>query len=246
MSDEHLLIDGELERIVNETHERLEKAQMRAFVTSGPVPEGLRRTIFGMAWKSGVDEIHLGFDRADDNRMMIIGATLTYRHVQSGRWTYTVNLERRGMRREYVNKQGQPDVQHIPGRSSERIFDVKQDDFRDAFAATAPERKSSLDTIPESWPMAAREIRKYRVSFQRLDRRVIRQEFDVEEDRIEIGIAKTLCHAREIPRMVEPMAVTAPATPADLDGAIADTLANLRPPSRGRSASPEAPYQGQF
>jgi hypothetical protein len=244
--DEHLLIDGELEHIVNEVHERLEKASMMPFVTSGPVPEGLRRTIFGMAWKSGVDEIHLGFTRSDDNRMMIVGATLTYQHIQGPKWNYKVSFERRGMYHQKVNQQGDPETVYVPGRGSEKIFDVKQHPFSGSFHATAPPRKSMGGPIPEAWEQAKREIDDYRVSFTRLDRQIIRMEFNAHEDRIEVGIAKTLCHAREIPKLVEPNAVTAPAAPADLDGAINDALRQMAPSGRPGPSSPDAPYQGQF
>jgi len=250
MSDEHLLIDGELERIVNETHERIEKAQFIPNVTSGPVPEGLRRTLFGMAWKSGVPDFHVGFPRNDENAMLIVGATITYMHVQSGKWNYKVSFERRGMTRMVMNKAGEPEPVFVPGRSSERSFGVTEVDFRDSFEQTAPMRKSSHDSIPESWPHAVQSIRTYSVSFKRLDRQDVRMTFDAEQDRIEVGIAKALCRAREIPKLVEPRGVTAPAQDADFDGAVMDALGQLRrnnPLGQGTAGGGNAvPYTGGF
>lgn len=248
MSDEDLLITTGLEQIVNETHERIEKAGNIPFVTSGSVPHPLRRTIFGMAWKSGVSEISLGFERDAGGGMVIMGAKVSYMHVQADRWTFKIGFERRSVRQEYVNKQGEPDVREIKGRGSEKIFVVGKDDFQGAWLSVAPRRAATGDQIPESWTDASKEIRNYSVSAERLDRLPIREECDFKHTGIDVAIAKVLCKMREFPHFREPMGVTAPAQDADFDGAVNDALMNerasiSRPPG---TSSPEASYQGNF
>lgn len=208
--DRELIIDP-LRRLEEDFQRQVEKAGIRAVFTEAPTPETLVGTIFGIAHKSAVGPrepaIRVGFDRGDDQGMVVTEVTIDYDHLQGPVWRYHLKATRKDVMIWKKDAEGNPYRAYIDGVGSSEILFVGKTPFAQGLrelGGVVPSHMEGLPTTlsPEPMVVALGRAKTYRVQVLRGDRESHIAEYKMDDTPIPEGIARALLAIRSKPLIV--------------------------------------------
>jgi hypothetical protein len=200
--------------------EECQNAGITALTAQGDPPAGLRNTIFGIAWKSGIGDyggphggefpIRIGLERGEEDRMVVTQINISYRRLQGDIYQWRLLVRRRSVP-VIVERDGKTFREMMDGLATEANYRVQEVSIEQGLgeiksrAARYALGEISDRTTPESIVDAMKAVETYRITLFREDRQEHRAVYHKKETPILEGLVRTMLTMRAVPMMDEPM-----------------------------------------